>query len=303
MVMTQKDIKLLWGRSGNRCAICKIELSQDSSAVTSSFTLGEQAHIIGENEESPRGNSVLSAEERESYHNRILLCPNHHTEVDKDETYFSVEKLYYLKSAHELWVRETLADTVDTKLLAKQIAVTSIIDAAVELCRLKYWKFWASDALAPDPRWDRTFPDALFEFRQRVAAAIWPDGFEELRRAATTLAIFLHQAAVCFLEHAEPDDDFYRPYKFYKANGFNPNYRSDLQIYKQWLDNCYHLIYQATCAANWFSDVVRRDINPMFFAESGKFLVIDGPFSPGMSYRASVPEFTEDEKRGLPDSL
>ena len=28
MAIGQKDIKLLWGRSGNRCAICKTELTQ-----------------------------------------------------------------------------------------------------------------------------------------------------------------------------------------------------------------------------------------------------------------------------------
>lgn len=29
MGITQKDIKLLWGRSGNRCSICRRELTQD----------------------------------------------------------------------------------------------------------------------------------------------------------------------------------------------------------------------------------------------------------------------------------
>jgi hypothetical protein len=65
----------------------------------------------------------------------ILVCPNHHTEIDASEPDWPVEKLHYAKSTHELWVRETLSDSTDRRLIAKQIAVTSIIDAAVELCR------------------------------------------------------------------------------------------------------------------------------------------------------------------------
>ncbi|WP_284223853.1 hypothetical protein, partial [Brevundimonas denitrificans] len=64
MGMSQKDIKLLWGRSGNRCAIrdCRKELTQDKKAVSSAYTLGEQAHIVGEKEGAARGNSPLTSE-------------------------------------------------------------------------------------------------------------------------------------------------------------------------------------------------------------------------------------------------
>jgi hypothetical protein len=85
MAISQKDIKLLWGRSGNRCSICKTELTQNSSALNSEFTLGEMAHIVGEKEDAPRGTSVLSSDERNSYHNLILLCPTDHTIIDKNE--------------------------------------------------------------------------------------------------------------------------------------------------------------------------------------------------------------------------
>ena len=73
MAVNQKDIKLLWGRAANRCSICKIELTQDSESVSSSFTLGEQAHIVGEKESAARGISKLSVDDRNSYHNLILL--------------------------------------------------------------------------------------------------------------------------------------------------------------------------------------------------------------------------------------
>ena len=267
----------------------------------STFTLGQQAHIVGEKEDAARGKSPLTDEERNSYHNLILLCPNDHAEIDQNEADWPVEKLHLIKSQHELWVRETLGDSADTKLLAKQVAVTAIIDATVKLCDLEHWKHWASDALAPDPQWDVNMPDNLFEFRQRVAAAIWPEGFEELRRATETLAVLLHEAAIKFMEHSQNIDGRLLPDKFYRTVVFNSNYDQDGR-YNKWLQECWELMTQASCAANWFADVVRRDINPMFFAERGKFVVLKGPF-PDLSIRFSIPEFSEEQKAGLPESL
>jgi len=301
--MKEKDIKLLWGRAGNRCAICRRELSQESRSEDLSFTTGEQAHIVGERESAPRGKSLLTDEERDGYHNRLLLCPSHPTEIDKDENGYPIERLHYIKSVHELWVRETLGDSADVRVLAKQISVTGIIDATVEMCRLQDWKSWTSFALAPDPNWDPAFCEVPFEFSQRVSAAIWPDEFGELKRSTTTLSILLLRAVNKFMEHAEYVNGTYMPIKFYKVRDPNPNYDRDVVRYHQWLNECYELIHEATCAANWFAEVVRKEINPMFFAEAGKFVVVDGPFSPGMTYRASVPEYSDEEKPNLPDSL
>jgi hypothetical protein len=300
--MNQKETKILWGRAANRCSVCRVELAHDSKAHDAAYVLGEQAHIVGEKVDAPRGKSPLTDDERNSYHNIILLCPTHHTEVDKNEVDWPVERLHLAKSRHELWVRETLGDSSDTKALAKQVAVSSIIDLAVKLCRLDEWKAWTSHALSPDPHWEKDLPDSIFEFRQRVAAAIWPAGFEELQRATDTIAILLHDSASKFLEHSNKENGMYWPHKFYKAGGFNPNYNEDLEKYEAWLEECFRLIRDATRAANWFADVVRRDVNPMFFAERGKFVILEGPFM-DLRYHASVPEFTQEQKETMPDSL
>lgn len=178
MAIKDKDIKILWGRSGNRCAICQIPLTQDTAAVSAAFTLGEQAHIVGEKDDGPRGTSPLSPEDRDSYHNLILLCPNDHTKIDKSETDWPVERLHLAKSRHELWVTETLSETIDHVQLANQAALSAIIDSAVEACDLEKWHGWTSFALSPDQRWPKERPDAIWEFRQKVIAAIWPTGYE-----------------------------------------------------------------------------------------------------------------------------
>lgn len=302
MAIGEKDIKLLWGRSGNRCAICKTELTQDKEAVTASFTLGEQAHIVGEKDGAARGKSQLSLSERNSYHNLILLCPNHHTEIDKNESDWSVEKLHHIKSTHELWVSETLSETIDHVRLAKQVALSSVVDAAVSLCELDNWQNWTSFALAPEPCWKHEIVDKIFKFRQKIIATIWPKEFEELKNSTITFSILLNSAAQKFAENTDRYENSLYPHKFYKAYGFNENYDEDLKRYNLWIDECYHLLKEATKAANWFADSVREYINPMFFAEKGKFLIEEGPFI-DMSYRTSLLEFTNEEKKKFPESL
>jgi hypothetical protein len=74
--------------------------------------------------------------------------------------------------------------------------------------------------------------------------------------------------------------------------------------FDMWVEECHHLIIDATKAANWFREVVRRDINPMFFAADGKF-VATYPWSVdmGLSHQYLLPEYTQDEKSSLPNSL
>jgi hypothetical protein len=107
MAIKEKDLKLLWGRSGNRCSICRIELSFDAQHAT--FPVGEQAHIVGREKNGPRGQSPLTPEERDSYSNLLLLCPTHHAIIDKAEEEYTVERLHEIKADHELWVRTSLA--------------------------------------------------------------------------------------------------------------------------------------------------------------------------------------------------
>jgi hypothetical protein len=100
--MRDKDIKILWGRSGNRCAICKLELTADGAIET----LGEMAHIVGQSQNGPRGNHELT--DRDTYDNLILLCPTHHVEIDKNHAAWPIKRLRTIKADHEAWVSEQL---------------------------------------------------------------------------------------------------------------------------------------------------------------------------------------------------
>jgi hypothetical protein len=97
--MNDHDRKKLWGRSGNLCSFpgCGAELIREGF----NRALGEEAHIKGEKPGSPRYDALQPQEERDSYENRILLCPTHHTEIDADEAAWTVTRLYEVKLRHE----------------------------------------------------------------------------------------------------------------------------------------------------------------------------------------------------------
>jgi hypothetical protein len=68
--------------------------------------VGEMAHIIARNANGPRGQS----HGHDGYSNLILLCPTHHTLVDKGpEGKFSTTTLLEWKAAHENEVAKALA--------------------------------------------------------------------------------------------------------------------------------------------------------------------------------------------------
>jgi len=104
MAIKLNDTKRLWGRSGSRCALCRLQLS----AVDSEAVLGEMAHIVAQSADGPRGRSPLTTMERDSYSNLILLCPNDHASIDDNPGEWSVERLHTAKAEHEHWVQDLL---------------------------------------------------------------------------------------------------------------------------------------------------------------------------------------------------
>ncbi len=95
-------------RSGNRCAFpgCPRELTVDSPGGNEPVSTGQAAHICGERPGAARYNASMTNDERDSYHNLIYLCGDHHTQIDKQSADFSVECLREMKAEHETRVRE-----------------------------------------------------------------------------------------------------------------------------------------------------------------------------------------------------
>lgn len=94
MSISNPEVKKLYGLSAGRCSICEINLFDNHVHI------GEMAHIIAKNNGGARGD-VQSSTNINSYENLILLCANHHTEVDQNSNHYTVDHLHVIKSKHE----------------------------------------------------------------------------------------------------------------------------------------------------------------------------------------------------------
>ena len=97
------DVKLLFARSGNRCAFpkCTAPIAQGDTLV------GEVCHIKAKKSGWPRYDAAQTPDDRHAYGNLILLCPTHHTVIDDDEEAYTVERLHKMKAEHEAQIAPT----------------------------------------------------------------------------------------------------------------------------------------------------------------------------------------------------
>jgi hypothetical protein len=110
MTISDKTRKLVWGRSGSRCAFCKQELIVSATDKDSEAVVGDECHIISAEVNGPRHDPSYPKEKLDSYENLLLLCRVHHKMVDDQATTFTAEILRQLKSNHEIMISEKLSD-------------------------------------------------------------------------------------------------------------------------------------------------------------------------------------------------
>lgn len=97
--ISELDRKKLYALSGNQCYYpdCKervYNLEEEAS-------VGEICHIHAVNPGGPRFDAKLSEEEINSFENILLLCPTHHSYIDKNKEKYPPAFLIKLKREHE----------------------------------------------------------------------------------------------------------------------------------------------------------------------------------------------------------
>lgn len=118
MAITAADKRILFQRSGNRCAYprCTRELVLVDAESDDPTSVSEIAHIVAQELGGPRGTYPLPMEERDKYDNLILLCEQHHHYVDDNPETFPVEKLRRYKAEHEALIRQATGDAVELRV-------------------------------------------------------------------------------------------------------------------------------------------------------------------------------------------
>lgn len=108
MAISDKTRKKLWAKSGNRCSICKTDLFSNKEKAED-LNIGEECHIISSKPKGPRHKEGF--DDYDLYDNLILLCRNHHKEIDELTDTYTEKLLRYIKLNHEDWVNTTLNDS------------------------------------------------------------------------------------------------------------------------------------------------------------------------------------------------
>ncbi len=125
MSITKRTIKILFAAAAGRCSFtgCNEQLTFPHDEEPN--LIGEMAHICGDKPNSNRHDTNQKQEERDDYQNLILLCPTHHTLIDKkeNETKYSVEILKKMKLEHEQSImnKSDHPTSIDKKGICQQI--------------------------------------------------------------------------------------------------------------------------------------------------------------------------------------
>jgi hypothetical protein len=112
MAIKPKSMKVLWAYAAGRCSFPgrQARLCSDEAGHSAPYTIGEMAHICAEKPGFSRYDSSQTPDERDGYPNLILLCPTHHTLIDKpeNEKRYNVSVLQKMKADHEGYVSARL---------------------------------------------------------------------------------------------------------------------------------------------------------------------------------------------------
>ena len=109
MGLTDKIRKILWARSGNRCAVCRRELVIPETTTDDAAVVGDECHIVSKKPNGPRSQKKLASDEYDKLANLLLLCKVHHKLVDDQESKYTIDYLQKIKIEHEKWVSDSLS--------------------------------------------------------------------------------------------------------------------------------------------------------------------------------------------------
>ena len=143
-----KTKMLLIARTGGRCQFkgCNNNLFIDEFTLKE-FNSSNVAHIVASSPDGPRGNND-SYKLSDNIDNLMLLCPEHHSMIDKYPEQYPTEDLVEMKTEQELKVAKLLdeMDFPESEIIAFEAKIKNIDDVSVdtklacEAMRLKGYK-------------------------------------------------------------------------------------------------------------------------------------------------------------------
>lgn len=304
--------KLLWARAGNQCAFpdCVQPLTEDLHDADSStlrvqgVVLGEEAHIRSGQSDGPRYEAAYPVDSIDTYENLILLCPTHHTLVDKDKGRgFTTEQLLSIKSAHEAQLNAQRSTTERARLQAEERTATAVArwgEARYiqEFGRLTYGLNQAVPVIR-----ESNF-DSLIGTGQVLLARVWPiflpriaAAFDRHRRAISLLTQHINQSME-MLEGSEPHRRTERAYK--RLSKWDPPAYD--RLFEQFLVDCvatWYLTFHLVRTGNLIIRAIHAELDPLFRFDEGLLLMHSGDGV--LEHKMTRVEYETQNTAELPD--
>lgn len=309
MSISLKTHKLLWGRSGNKCALadCRNDLIADETETDDESVIGDEAHIVAKKNDGPRGQSDLTTEQRDNYDNLILLCRKHHKIIDDQYNFYSVSMLKQIKTDHEEWVKTTL--TKDESKTKDELTYANYIDELVKRLDFENWNAWTSWLMGSNQSIRYEHFLQIQKIPDFIVTRFWPRRIEEIEIAVFNLKEVLNDLLFVFMKHIDsvslekaeeknnPDSEV-RTEQFYKKTYVRDEhlYRKLVQEYEDHLNLLDDLLLELTRAGNLLIKVIRQHIYPNYRESEGKLMVTRGPDF-DLSYHSYVVEYSSEEQK------
>lgn len=300
MGITLKTHKILWGRSGNRCAICRNQLIIDETESDDESIIGDEAHIVSRKENGPRGYSALTSEQRDKYDNLILLCRNHHKTIDDQVHKYSVDELHKIKTKHENWVKKSLETEIDKTALT----YANYLDELSQFLDIENWDAWTSHLLGSgQPCLYKSDLDRIRKISKFIITRFWPRKYQKLEDSIYNLKNVLNDLIVVFSihasteEHVEDEDHKIWTEKLYQnlKEWNDEKYIRLLDQFEYHVDLVEDLTLELTRAVNLLIARIREFVYPLYREEEGKVTVTAGPFA-DFGWKTYTLEYSKDEQ-------
>ncbi|MEV7322827.1 HNH endonuclease signature motif containing protein [Streptomyces sp. NPDC093970] len=237
--------------------------------------MGEEAHIRSAQPDGPRYDAGYDAGKLDTYENLLLLCPTHHTLIDKNSGVgFSVANLKEMKASHEQLVTERLGagEESQRELSERMAALLLVWEQKMHLDQ------WESVTAQLNPDLADVGYTQMIDAGAWLLKMRWPKQFPRTGQAFRNL----HHVMTDLLNHLQScmetkNEFFWKLRRNYKRIGWDPEaYKALFAEFQSERFSIYVLVIEVTKAINWVIAEAACEVDEFYRFDQGLILMQDG---------------------------